>query len=50
MIDAPSPMIAEVTNPVDLGTTRSSPVAVVTTVAPAAIRLDVSTRCWTIVE
>jgi hypothetical protein len=47
VMDAPSPMIAELTNPVDLGTTRSSPVAVVMTVAPAAMRLDVSTMCWT---
>lgn len=48
VMGAPSPMIAEPTKPVDLGITRSSPVAVVTTVAPAAIRLDVSTMCCTI--
>jgi hypothetical protein len=47
---APSPMIAEDTKPVDLGMTRSSPVAVVTTVAPAAMRLDVSTMCCTMRE
>ena len=46
----PSPMMAEDTNPVDLGMTRSSPVEVVTTVAPAFISDDVSTRCWTMVE
>jgi hypothetical protein len=49
VMDAPSPMIAELTNPVDLGMTRSSPVAVVTTVAPAAISDDVSTMCCTMV-
>ena len=48
VIEAPSPMIAEETNPVDFGMTRSSPVEVVTTVAPAAIRLLVSTMCCTI--
>jgi hypothetical protein len=40
-------MMAEETNPVDLGTTRSSPVSVVMTVAPARMRLDVSTMCMT---
>jgi hypothetical protein len=48
VIAAPSAVMAEVTKPVLLGTTRSSPVAVVTTVAPARMRLLVSTRCWTI--
>ena len=50
VMDAPSAMIAEVTNPVELGITKSSPVAVVTTVAPARMRLDVSTRCSTMVQ
>ena len=44
---APSAVMALVTNPVERGTTRSSPVSVVTTVAPARIRAEVSTRCWT---
>jgi hypothetical protein len=30
-----------------LGTTKSSPVSVVTTVAPARMMLLVSTMCWT---
>jgi hypothetical protein len=45
---APSAVIAEVTNPVERGTTRFSPVSVVTTVAPARMSALVSTRCWTI--
>ena len=45
---APSPMIFVVTKPVDLGTTRSSPVSVVITVAPARMIEDVSTMCMTI--
>jgi hypothetical protein len=50
VMGAPSAMMAEDTNPVDLGMMRSSPVAVVTTVAPARMRLDVSTRWATMVE
>ena len=40
-------MMFVVTNPVERGTTRSSPVSVVITVAPARMMLDVSTMCWT---
>ena len=47
MIWAPSAVIALVTNPVERGTIRSSPVSVVTTVAPARMMLEVSTMCWT---
>jgi hypothetical protein len=47
VICAPSAVMAEVTNPVERGTTRSSPVSVVTTVAPARMIEDVSTMCWT---
>jgi hypothetical protein len=48
VMEAPSAIRFVVTNLVERGTTRSSPVSVVTTVAPARMRLLVSTMCWTI--